>query len=1361
MTREEREDAVQVQGAESPISLRITTPSTVTARESDDASGYFTKDPAQQEQQKQAAEQRHPSVSASEVTAEGKVFSRNATSSTVAAALERPAAHTQPSSRSIASVDSTTTVTPNTLPASPSSAHLRPAYPDQSYAALHKQHYPTRHTPPALRQRSSHPGQIFTFASALASSHHTGSRTVGNSPAATPGGGLFNLQNAPTQNESPLTPGLYASPFLHFTQMVQPKETHVADVDVDPISGRKLINHYEVIDELGRGTHGKVKLGRDLHTDDAFVAIKIVERFSKRRKLGKLGTKEDKVKKEVAILKKARHPNVVALLEVIDDPSRKKVYIVLEWVERGEINWRAKAPREIAVLEARRYERERAGKVDPRAQAEDSALLAEVTKRLAKVKRRQHRTFRRVRREGGPAAWSIEMGDSESDTSDDDGLSRVSTNTVGSNKKALFDEGRRGSRVPSPLPAHAEETATPTTEVSQEYLSLTSEPQTLSPSVSKSHTEKPLPNGLEGTMYGAYEYASRSGSLASSLNSPIPSRATSKDSLSHMVAETLDAGLDPDLEYVPVMTLQQIRVALRDTVLGLQYLHYQGIIHRDIKPPNLLATKDGRVKISDFGVSYLGRPIHDEDPGENVSEHEAQDLDEEAKELAKTVGTPAFYAPELCHTDYIEDAPPITKAIDVWALGITLFCMLYARTPFVDNEFVVMRQISEENIYIPRKRLQPVNAKPSSRPPSHGRSYPLTPGGRRHEFDLNYEDIGEDLHDLLKRLLTKDPKKRITLEEVRHHPWLVADLADKVQWLEETDPGRSNHGKKIEISNEDVNAAVVPLQFLDRVRSGIRKVGERLGLGAATKSTGRARSQSNVGSGGGANSAGSSTTSITHTHEGRRQSLRGDESIIPALKASRNESEHPLSKSVAASPEPDNDEKDFGRIELRPESAMSTARRTYEATPRPHMPERATTVTSGSMRTVRQADFRSQGEESPPPSPGLPGTPTAVDVHSAAGAWGSGMARRILRTVRERSTARSTGSRDPSSERGGTSVGSDAHGEPSLALSQTTASGHVNLPAVLDEGLPHSTASSRQVSPIASRAQSLAGSPSHDRLHLNADNGRLSRTSSNNSVASVGRRALNLLRSPSRNQVPATSGEATSEGWQKAEDEHIRKRIQEEEEIQQRPFSPYVDRTCPPSPDDQRVKGRESRRISILDISNPHSSQGTSPIGHEGQLPPPLVSSTSDFGSAASMSVSNPSIPSVISQASSIDPMDKVQNASDHGGEKDLMSSGDTVHERPKYAEEHVDEGYAAEPDSAVNSSDDEFDSSSDSDGGLVMSRRKSANKPVSPPHEKSAVRRGTGLSARSRKSSRSGSNNTMKEVAPDESGDEGAAQQG
>jgi SNF1-activating kinase 1 len=123
---------------------------------------------------------------------------------------------------------------------------------------------------------------------------------------------------------------------------VQINRTHKAQVEQDFITGRKLINQYEIIDEIGRGAHGKVKLGRSLETSD-YVAIKIIQRFSKKRKLGKVTfDPEVKVKREIAILKKIRHPNVVGLLEVIDDPELKKIYMVLEHVELGEIVWRKK-----------------------------------------------------------------------------------------------------------------------------------------------------------------------------------------------------------------------------------------------------------------------------------------------------------------------------------------------------------------------------------------------------------------------------------------------------------------------------------------------------------------------------------------------------------------------------------------------------------------------------------------------------------------------------------------------------------------------------------------------------------------------------------------------------------------------------------------------------------------------------------------------------------------------------------------------------------------------------------------------------------------------------------------------------------
>lgn len=1386
-TRDGSEAANSTTPSGVPISVEVSAPPTVieeAALQSVPGDGYFSAHPAASEQQAGGLHagslispnaQHSSSVSPSDITAIGQVQAPDAL--WTLQPPERPVLQTTTSDLTIRGVDSApVTSAPSSAPALASSVQRRPAFPNQSYAALHYQQYPPPHPPPILKQRSSHPGQIFTFAHALASSHQSGARTVGNSPAVTPGPGLFQPQPSPplpSEWETPGTPGTYASPFLHFTQRVPPKETHVADVDVDPISGRKLINQYEIIDELGRGTHGKVKLGRDLNNDsyDNYVAIKIVERFSRRRKLGKLGNTEDKVKKEVAILKQARHPNVVALLEVIDDPSRKKVYIVLEWVERGEIQWRAKAPKEVAMVEARRYAREKIGKKDERSEAEALAVVTEAQKRLSRQKRRQQRAFHRMRREtaNDPEVWSIEMmGEDTSDVSDDDKMSRVSSESY--NSKLIVDNARRSSRAPSPLPPQAEEVTTPISATAEQYLSLTSEPRTMSPTTTKQNYGDYNWTGLEGTMYGAYVPSAAEQSRVPSAHNSIhslgsrPNSKMNSDSPSQLAADVLDSELNPELAYVPVMTMQQIRVAFRDTLLGLQYLHYQGIIHRDIKPPNLLATKDHRVKISDFGVSYLGRPLHEGEQGEDVSEHETQDLGDEAKELAKTVGTPAFYAPELCITEVMNDPLPITKAIDVWALGITLFCMLFARTPYVDSEFVVMRQIADEEIYIPRQRLRPVDAKPRSRPSSHGRAFPALTSGRRQELDLVYEDIGDELHDLLKRLLTKDPRQRISLEEVRHHAWVVADLPEKVAWLEETDPSRQNQGKKIEVSKEDVNAAVVPLQWVDRVKSVYKKVGEKLGFGGGGggKSTGRGRTQSNVGLGNGGSPAASNASSSTNvSRDGRRHSLRDDTGIVTALKASR-EGEHPLSRSVAASPEFDRSNADFDNEDARPEWGLSATEQVEHGSPsRPSTLERANTImaTGGSLRTVRQADFRMSGhEDSPPPSPGLPDTPTTIDSPGSVGrGWGSGMARRILRTVRERSTGRSVDARASSSDRG--SVGSvDRHGEPSLAVSQTNVAGLVNPPATFDHFTSPSAPSSAQNSPGASRPLSLVSLPSGDRLSPSAaEPGMLSRVSSADSVSSIGRRAIlhlsNLGRSPvqSSSRIPP---ESSVEEWNRAQDEHIRKLVRENEE--ELPLqSQFDNRTCPPSPDDQRAKRDASRRMSELDISNPASSHETSPTAHSSQLPPPLVSSTSDFGSAVSISMSNPSIPSVISEASSVDPMDRMPpRASEE--KNDLMSSDDTINPKPKYQEEPSDEGYAADDPDVVLDSDNEgdYDSSSDSDGGLVM-RRKSAGKAPSVISGDGKEQVASSLSARAKKSSRSGSSNTMKKIRTRDSEDE------
>lgn len=194
------------------------------------------------------------------------------------------------------------------------------------------------------------------------------------------------------------------------------------------------------------------------------------------------------------------------------------------------------------------------------------------------------------------------------------------------------------------------------------------------------------------------------------------------------------------------LTLNKI---LRDIINGLEYLHdYKHIIHRDLKPSNLLINQDNTVKISDFGVSLL-------------LENNAND----AKELAKIMGTPAFYAPELCqfvnnrfsmvtNEDHAGNKIKISYNIDIWSLGVTLYCLLFNNLPFNgNNEFEMCKNIVKSEL-----------------------QFPLI----KHSSKVTENDIQElkCLKDLIKKILVKDPDERISLKEIKVHPFTTFDLSE-------------------------------------------------------------------------------------------------------------------------------------------------------------------------------------------------------------------------------------------------------------------------------------------------------------------------------------------------------------------------------------------------------------------------------------------------------------------------------------------------------------------------------------------------------------------------------------------------------
>lgn len=107
------------------------------------------------------------------------------------------------------------------------------------------------------------------------------------------------------------------------------------------------------------------------------------------------------------------------------------------------------------------------------------------------------------------------------------------------------------------------------------------------------------------------------------------------------------------------LPFESIDVIIRQIARGLLYAHSKGIVHRDVKPSNIMVTHDNRVYLMDFGISY-------------IQEMEKARL----TKTGMTMGTPEYMSPEQCHGD------EVTLQSDIYSLGVILFEMTCGRLPF-------------------------------------------------------------------------------------------------------------------------------------------------------------------------------------------------------------------------------------------------------------------------------------------------------------------------------------------------------------------------------------------------------------------------------------------------------------------------------------------------------------------------------------------------------------------------------------------------------------------------------------------------------------------------------------------------------
>ncbi|XP_040994165.1 calcium-dependent protein kinase 1-like [Juglans microcarpa x Juglans regia] len=159
--------------------------------------------------------------------------------------------------------------------------------------------------------------------------------------------------------------------------------------------------------------------------------------------------------------------------------------------------------------------------------------------------------------------------------------------------------------------------------------------------------------------------------------------------------------------------------ALTRTIVGVvEACHSLGVMHRDLKPENFLFVnnqEDSLLKTIDFGLSIFFKP---------------------GEEFSDVVGSPYYVAPEVLRKRYGPEA-------DVWSAGVILYILLCGVPPFwAESEQGIFEQVLHGDLDF------------SSDP---------------------WPSISDSAKDLVKRMLVRDPKRRLTAHEVLCHPWVQVD----------------------------------------------------------------------------------------------------------------------------------------------------------------------------------------------------------------------------------------------------------------------------------------------------------------------------------------------------------------------------------------------------------------------------------------------------------------------------------------------------------------------------------------------------------------------------------------------------------